>query len=96
MAAQTAAVGIGREEVEAGLQLNADPDKACVPIHSQAARVAQVVGVQRIDNSGSVVTQSGEIITIAESGGEVRFQFAHADGVELDIQGQLGADAFQP
>ena len=43
------ATGVGREETEASLQFKALLDIACVPVHSQAARVAQVVGIQRLD-----------------------------------------------
>ena len=37
------------EEAEASLQLKTDPNNACVPIETQAAGVAEVVGVERLD-----------------------------------------------
>ena len=53
---EIAAAGAEWEEAEASLKFKAYPDKACVPIHSQTARVAQVVGVQRLDVIVAVLT----------------------------------------
>lgn len=85
----------GGQEAEAGFQVQADAEVACVAVHAQSAGEAKVVGVCPSEvGIAYVAAQGGEVEAVAEARREVRLEATHAERVEFDINGHLAAYAF--